>query len=125
MDTLQAIKEKINGGAKIIYLKGNLGAGKTTLVKKLLKTYGINESEIKSPTFALKRTHKTDEHTFHHIDLYRLDHFDLNELEINDEDIYLIEWAEKIQPNSKIKPDLEIQIDFNPLTEARQIKVLS
>lgn len=97
-----ALGERLAHEAKagnLIYLQGNLGAGKTTLTRGFLKALGIQGS-IKSPTFTLVETyHVSDLHLFH-FDLYRLkDSRELLEIGLSDyltEDaICLIEWPEK------------------------------
>lgn len=85
-----------------IYLKGELGAGKTHLSKGIAKGIGITE-DITSPTFTLINEYKIDGTMFYHLDLYRLDN--LNQiLDLGIEDfidspnsIVLIEWAEKLR----------------------------
>ena len=61
---------------KIFCFVGDLGAGKTTLVKKLLDRCGIKE-DIVSPTFTLVNTYKNNQNIFfHHFDLYRIGSID-------------------------------------------------
>jgi len=82
----------------VIYLLGDLGAGKTTLVRHCLQSLGLNES-IKSPTFSLLESYSLpqQEISIFHLDLYRLKHAE--ELEYigirdywNDKGIWFIEW---------------------------------
>jgi tRNA threonylcarbamoyladenosine biosynthesis protein TsaE len=65
---LQVIKE---ANAKCITLNGNLGAGKTTLVKAIGKQLQIN-TNITSPTYSLVNEYEGQNFTIHHLDLYRL-----------------------------------------------------
>lgn len=86
---------------KILLFNGNMGVGKTTLIKALAKNLGVNET-ISSPTFSLVNEYEADGgHLIYHFDVYRLK----NESEAYDMGIdeYLysgewcfIEWAEKI-----------------------------
>ncbi len=83
----------------VIALSGDLGAGKTTLVREILHTLGIGGS-IKSPTFTYVEPYKLNDVDVYHFDLYRLsdpeEWFDLgfDEYFINSH-VCFIEWAEK------------------------------
>ena len=69
----------------IIYLDGNLGAGKTTLVRSILKALGWSGA-VKSPTFSILEEYHINGIDIFHTDLYRLDgqnDFDMLGLEIN------------------------------------------
>lgn len=87
----------------MILLTGALGTGKTTLVKKLLKLYGLEEKQVKSPTFSLINVYKTSKYKFYHLDLYRLDSHDqflleeIKEILAESNSIVLIEWPENMQ----------------------------
>ena len=58
--------------AKIIFLKGDLGTGKTTLVKAILKVYGLSES-VTSPTFTIVEPYLIGNKKIYHMDLYRIE----------------------------------------------------
>lgn len=84
---------------EIIFLQGNLGAGKTTLIRGFLRYFGIT-GPIKSPTFTLVETYQTKSLYLFHFDLYRIKQpNELLEIGLTDyftEDaICLIEWPEK------------------------------
>jgi tRNA threonylcarbamoyladenosine biosynthesis protein TsaE len=89
-------------GGEVIALVGDLGAGKTTFVKALLKARGIKK-RVSSPTFSLMVPYKKGRFTFYHIDLYRIkNHKEFLSLEIAENwmapmSVHLIEWADKIQ----------------------------
>lgn len=101
-------------------MSGKLGAGKTTLTKELLAQRGIEKKTVKSPTYTIKRTYKTPNETIHHIDLYRIDKVDTDEL-MDEEGIYIIEWADKLSEPIK-EPAIKIHIDINQ-DESRTIKI--
>ena len=64
----------------VVFLEGNLGAGKTTFTKGLMKGLGYNEL-VKSPTYNLVEIHETDKLKVFHFDLYRInDPHELNGL---------------------------------------------
>jgi tRNA threonylcarbamoyladenosine biosynthesis protein TsaE len=87
----------------VLTLGGEIGAGKTTFVRALLRAFNVKEA-IKSPTFSLVETYvlpETDQ-VFHHFDLYRI--ADIQELEyigfrdyFTDNEICCIEWPERAQ----------------------------
>ncbi len=84
----------------IVLLKGDLGAGKTTLVKSLLSK--INEdADISSPTFSLVNDYSTSDKSIFHLDLYRIESLD-EALDMGIEeyldmaDYIFIEWPELI-----------------------------
>ena len=62
---------KKNNNFLIFYLKGNLGSGKTTLVREVLKCLGWS-SPVKSPTFSIMEEYIIDDIDIYHADLYRL-----------------------------------------------------
>lgn len=91
----------INAG-NIICMKGNLGAGKTTLIKFICKAFNINQ-QIQSPTFNILLKYTNNEGiTINHFDLYRLESkIELEDInfyeEIESDSINFIEWAEKFE----------------------------
>jgi len=77
LDTLPGVVEQILPNllkAKIITLEGDLGAGKTTLVKEVCRQLGIDDL-VSSPTFSLinEYVHPTDGSKVYHMDLYRIE----------------------------------------------------
>ncbi|MCS6957891.1 MAG: tRNA (adenosine(37)-N6)-threonylcarbamoyltransferase complex ATPase subunit type 1 TsaE [Aquificaceae bacterium] len=80
-------------GREIICLVGNLGAGKTTLVKGIAKGMGILEGyQVRSPTFTLVNEYPTKKGTLIHIDLYRTRDLDLSEF--LGKGVIVVEWGE-------------------------------
>ena len=87
---------------KLLLLQGDLGAGKTSLVKGIAKEIDISEP-ITSPTFALAQHYPTGKRHLVHIDLYRLEDYKIaNELFLEEEEIIpkdgliIIEWPERL-----------------------------
>lgn len=95
------------GGVSVITLTGSLGAGKTTLVSAILKTWGVNGPVI-SPTFTYVNTYPLlgagDSRRVYHFDLYRLETLGafeqagFGEYLYQAETICLIEWPEIALP---------------------------
>lgn len=108
------LAKKIHAPA-IIFLEGQLGAGKTTFVRGLMRGFGY-AGAVKSPTFTLIETYSLPEKQILHADLYRLK--DPLELEamgfrdyFTDNSIVLIEWAshaEKILPAPTLRCTLSM-----------------
>ena len=83
----------------VVSIKGELGAGKTTLVQAICAGYGVIE-DVTSPTFALVHEYASPRSPVHHLDLYRLDRPDQLEALAWDEllgsrALVLIEWPER------------------------------
>ena len=89
------------GAGDVIALEGDLGAGKTTLARGLLRGLGL-AAEAPSPTFAILQGYEPPEVTLPvgHVDLYRLDDArDLEELGLDDwlaEGALVIEWPDRL-----------------------------
>lgn len=120
----ETLRPQFAGGG-IVYLSGELGVGKTTLVRGLLRAFGFG-GRVKSPSFGLIESYDIDGMDIHHLDLYRLGHGEeilylgLEDL-ITDNCLLLVEWAEKgkgwLPP-----PDWTIAITDQP-DGSRQVKL--
>ena len=88
---------------KLVLLRGDLGAGKTTLVKGIAEGFGAaSQDEVTSPTFTLIHEYRSPAVNIYHIDLYRVDTLrQLETLAIDDlldpKSLLLIEWGEKFE----------------------------
>ncbi len=94
--TLAHHAQSLNGSI-VIYLEGDLGAGKTTIARSFIQTFGFER--VKSPTYSLVESYHNKAVDIHHFDCYRLS--DPEELEYigireyaQGKHIQLIEWAE-------------------------------
>jgi len=100
----------------IVLLRGDLGAGKTTLVKGIAEAFqAAAAEEVTSPTFTLIHEYRGPGVTLYHIDLYRIDtQRELDTLALDDlmgpQSILLIEWGEKFDRFAKER-DVEIAIE--------------
>ena len=98
---------------KLVLLRGDLGAGKTTLVKGIATGFGAAEEEdVTSPTFTLVHEYRGPRANLYHIDLYRVDTpRELETLGLDDlraeGSVLLIEWGEKF-PRLQRERDVEI-----------------
>jgi tRNA threonylcarbamoyladenosine biosynthesis protein TsaE len=101
---------------QLVLLRGDLGAGKTTLVKGIASAFGgATEDEVTSPTFTLVHEYRGPMATVYHIDLYRVDtQRELDTLGLDDfmgdRSILLIEWGEKF-PRFVQERDVEIALE--------------
>jgi tRNA threonylcarbamoyladenosine biosynthesis protein TsaE len=101
---------------KLVLLRGDLGAGKTTLVKGIAASFeAASEDDVTSPTFTLIHEYRGPRANLFHIDLYRIDtQRELDTLALDDlrgeDSILLIEWGEKF-PRFARERDLEIVLE--------------
>jgi tRNA threonylcarbamoyladenosine biosynthesis protein TsaE len=102
---------------KLVLLRGDLGAGKTTLVKGIVAGFeAAEEEDVTSPTFTLVHEYRGPRANLYHIDLYRIDTqreletLGLDDLRAERDSILLIEWGEKF-PRLVRERDVEISLE--------------
>lgn len=102
----------------LLALQGELGTGKTTLARSLLRALGV-EGAVRSPTFTLVEPYETSAGTIHHLDLYRLraEPAELDALGYRDirglPGLVIVEWPER-GGRALGDADLEILIEHQP-----------
>jgi tRNA threonylcarbamoyladenosine biosynthesis protein TsaE len=112
---------------KLVVLRGDLGAGKTTLVKGIAQGFqAASEEDVTSPTFTLVHEYRGPSANVYHIDLYRVEtQRELETLALDDlmsnNSVLLIEWGEKFV-RFRQERDVEVAIERISETE-RKIKV--
>ncbi len=118
VEEIDAVANEIvkNLNSKTIFLYGNMGAGKTTLIKAISKCLGCKD-EVSSPTFSIVNEYEADNQLIYHFDLYRVK--DLEEAYNFGIEDYLfsnnwiiVEWPELIEPIAPKRFD-RIDIELN------------
>jgi tRNA threonylcarbamoyladenosine biosynthesis protein TsaE len=108
-----------------LYLKGELGAGKTTFVRGLLRGLGYQD-KVKSPTYTLVESYSLEKFTIYHFDLYRFkDEHEWDDAGFreyfNKASVCVIEWPEKA---SHIIPEPDILIDLSHKSWGRHLHLI-
>ena len=83
----------------VVLLYGDLGAGKTAFVRGMARGIGANPDDVTSPTFTIVQEYAGPSATLYHVDLYRLEGPEIDDLGLEDlvsgDGIVAIEWAER------------------------------
>jgi tRNA threonylcarbamoyladenosine biosynthesis protein TsaE len=115
--------EKLKRG-DVVCLYGELGAGKTTMVKGIASALGVNERDITSASFTIIAEYNISV-PFYHIDLYRVNSDEVSELGLREylgaDGIAVIEWAERAEgeiPDQSIRVSLHYRED-----DTREIEI--
>lgn len=106
---------KVLKAGMVIYLRGDLGSGKTTMVRGILEALGYTE-RVKSPTYTLVEPYEAGGLSIRHFDLYRMqDEQEWESAGFRDEfdgtNILFIEWPDKA-PNAAPPADMEIELQI-------------
>jgi len=108
----------------VLLLSGDLGAGKTAFVRGLAEGLGISADDVTSPTFTLVHEYRGGRLPLIHVDLYRLDRAELDEIGLDENlaanGVVAIEWAERLV--RRVPRALEIEISDRG-GETRSIKI--
>lgn len=97
----------------VVLLYGDLGAGKTAFVRGMARGVGADPDQVSSPTFTIVQEYAGPSVTLYHVDLYRLEGAEIDDLGLEDlvsgDGIVAIEWAERW----KGRPDdaIDVRID--------------
>jgi tRNA threonylcarbamoyladenosine biosynthesis protein TsaE len=110
----------------VIYLRGDLGAGKTTFARSLIHALGY-PGRVKSPTYGLLESYDTGDLHVLHLDLYRIgDPVELEYLALRDlfdkDSVLLIEWPER---GEGFLPAPDLIMSFGEVQEKRFVHLLS
>ena len=124
------ISKKLRKG-DVIFLYGEMGVGKTTLVKYLINQFQIKKkletSEVTSPTFNLLNEYDVDDLSIKHYDLFRLkDKSELKNLDIfenNKNVITLIEWPQLIN-KEKLNKTIDLIFNYENELNNRSVKIV-
>jgi tRNA threonylcarbamoyladenosine biosynthesis protein TsaE len=110
----------------VITLSGDIGVGKTTIIRSLLRNLGI-QSAIKSPTFSLVESYFCQGLHVHHFDLYRIHNEE--ELEyigfrdyFSNDNVCCIEWAEHA---GKTLPPADIRFNLSIKGAGRELQIIA
>ena len=113
-------------GGMTLYLEGDLGAGKTTLVRGLLRALGYG-GRVKSPTYTLTEIYSLTEFELYHFDLYRMhdprEWLDAGFREVADRrTVSLVEWPEKA---AGLLPPPDVRIQLRVRDTGREVKLVA
>ena len=125
-DIADQVLDHLNNEVRVVLFEGDLGAGKTSMIKKICAALGCDDI-ITSPTFSLINEYRTDQGPIYHIDLYRLESTE-EAIQIGIED-YLcsgrwcfVEWPALIKPILE-NPYAMLKIEIDSIT-TRKIRIL-
>ncbi len=110
----------------VLSFSGDIGAGKTTIIRAMLRALGI-QCAIKSPTFSLVESYSCEGFSVHHFDLYRIHHEE--ELEyigfrdfFSEQSICCIEWADHA---GQLLPKVDIRFKLKMKGTGRELEMMA
>lgn len=122
---LGALLPTVSEQGFVIYLQGDLGAGKTTLVRGMLRGLGWQKA-VKSPTYTIMEPYELDNISLYHFDLYRLaDPEELDYLGLRDmigHGVLVFEWPER---GASGLPPADLQIEIAHCQKGRELSLTS
>ncbi len=109
-----------------VYLQGDLGAGKTTLVRGVLRALGY-VGRVKSPTYTLTEIYSLPGFELYHFDLYRMhdprEWLDAGFREVADgQTVSLVEWPEKA---AGLLPPADLRVQLQALDAGREVEIVA
>ena len=128
LDKVVHYLEEVLPSNAIVFLRGDLAAGKTTLTQAIAKAKGI-EGEVTSPTFSLQQCYGSkDGSSLYHYDLYRLEHDEFMQMglfeEFEKQGWHMVEWG-----SDELKAFLEgvgynvATIEIEPISNKRKYRI--
>lgn len=112
--------------AALVFLRGDLGAGKTTLVRGILRALG-HTGAVKSPTYTLLEPYELPSRRVYHFDFYRIG--DSRELEfigidelMSSDALKLVEWPERAEDRL---PEPDVELRLHQEGEGRRLEVVT
>jgi tRNA threonylcarbamoyladenosine biosynthesis protein TsaE len=119
----RALRNDGSREALVVHLRGELGVGKTTLVRGALRELGV-AGTIRSPTFSLLETYDFDGRVAAHLDLYRLSGDDVEGLGVRDlltpGNVLFVEWPERAA-RALPEPDVAVLLEYSE--QGRRVRI--
>lgn len=121
LEELESLLDVVPGD--LIFLRGDLGAGKTAFVKAMAKKYQIAE-DVKSPTYVYYRKYGD---SFYHFDLYRIENYDTfvnvggEEVLDDEKNLTFVEWPDVI--SDRYSPTVSIEIEKTDDSSKRKFRI--
>ena len=115
----EALARTLRAG-DVVLLFGNLGAGKTAFVRGMARGLGADPDEVSSPTFTIVQEYSGRGPMLYHVDLYRLEPAEIDDLGLEDlvssDGIVAIEWADRWRG----RPDDGIQVHLSEVADEQR-----